>query len=87
MVKIDYSTVSTIFRGEEASCSDELINNFARTLYEFFKQYSFGEIYVLQNCTNVIIDLKLKRNAQGVLVNKLSIALEISMHLVFTSKD
>ena len=66
MVKIDYSTVSTIFRGEEASCSDELINNFARTLYEFFKQYSFGEIYVLQNCTNVIIDLKLKRNAQGV---------------------
>lgn len=66
MVKIDYSTVSTIFRGEEASCSDELINNFARTLYEFFKRYSFGEIYVLQNCANVIIDLKLKRNAQGV---------------------
>ena len=60
MVKIDYSTVSKIFKGEEASCYDELINNFARTLFEFFKLQKFGDVYVLQNCAKVITDLKLK---------------------------
>ena len=45
MVKIDYSTVSKIFKGEEDSCYDELINNFARTLFEFFKLQKFGESY------------------------------------------
>lgn len=60
MVKIDYSTVSKIFKGEEASCYDELINNFARTLFEFFKLQKFGDVYVLRNCAKVITDLKLK---------------------------
>lgn len=60
MVKIDYSTVSKIFKGEEANCYDELVNNFARTLFEFFKLQKFGDVYVLQNCAKVITDLKLK---------------------------
>ena len=65
MVKIDYSTVSKIFKGEEDSCHDELVNNFARALFEFFKLHNFGEVYVLQNCANVITDLNFKRSPQG----------------------
>ena len=65
MTTIDYSTVNKIFRGEEDTCNDKLINKFAKTLFEFFKLHDFGEVYVLQNCTTIATDLNLKSDKNG----------------------